>query len=175
MRQLTFKGFLTRYVRGLSYQDTNSLYKLTQEAATSNPRLVEPLFLYALYTKNLEVLLRAAKHTSKFDVFASLADQYNETDMDALFENNSAELPDAFRKTWRSYQSIKNRTVSDNQTKDFMRRKIVRLQESKRITNYRIYKSLELNPGNVNAWLKTGASEKVSLETARRILQFVQQ
>ncbi len=174
MRQLTFKGYLTRYVRELSYQDTNSLYKLTQEAAENNPRLIEPLFLYALYTKNLEVLLRAAKHTSKYDVFTSFAERYNEADMDSLFENNSAELPDAFRKTWRSYQSIKNRTVSDNQTKDFMRRKIVRLQESKRITNYRIYNGLGLNPGNVNAWLKTGASEKVSLETARKILQFVQ-
>lgn len=33
---------------------------------------------------------------------------------------------------------------------------------------------LRLNPGNLNAWLKHGNSDKVSLETARRTLRYVE-
>ena len=43
----------------------------------------------------------------------------------------------------------------------------------KSITNYRIYTTLNLNPGNANAFLKNGDISKVSLDTTRRILQFV--
>lgn len=50
MRELTFRGFLAQYVKQLSAEKTNSLYKLAAEAGSSNPRLREPLLLYAVYT-----------------------------------------------------------------------------------------------------------------------------
>ena len=52
-------------------------------------------------------------------------------------------------------------------------KRIVELQEEKGITNYRIYKSLNLNPGNVNAFLKNGDVSKMGLNTVRKILEFV--
>ena len=63
MRELTFRGFLTQYVRELSLAKTNSLYKLVREACTVNVRLKEPLFLYALFAEKAEVLLQAATNT----------------------------------------------------------------------------------------------------------------
>ena len=59
MRELTFRGFLTQYVKQLSAQETNSLYKLAAEASSNNPRLREPLFLYAVYSQKQDVLLQA--------------------------------------------------------------------------------------------------------------------
>lgn len=61
MRELTFRGFLTQYVRQLAVEETNSLYKLTAEASSNNPRLREPLFLYAVYTQKEKILLQATK------------------------------------------------------------------------------------------------------------------
>ena len=52
MRELTFVGFLSRYVRELSMSGTNSISKLAREAATNNYRLREPLLLYALFSDN---------------------------------------------------------------------------------------------------------------------------
>ena len=52
---------------------------------------------------------------------------------------------------------------------------IVEVQSEKGITNYRIYKALNLNPGNVNAFLKCGDVSKVGVNTARKILGFVNQ
>lgn len=42
------------------------------------------------------------------------------------------------------------------------------------VSNYRIYTDLKLNPGNLNAWLKHGDSSKVSLYTARKTLQYME-
>ena len=43
MRELTFEGFLTRYVRSLSFADTNNVRKLTEEAAEENPPVEEEI------------------------------------------------------------------------------------------------------------------------------------
>ena len=174
MRELTFKGFLTSYVRGLSRNDTNSLYKLAAEAASDNPRLCEPLFLYAMYSGKLTVLLQATKDASLYSVYNEMA-QYTAEQMTTLLENGSSTLPNAYHKVWRSYLSQKNRGQADDHTKELMRQKVKRLQERYGVSNYRIYTDLRLNPGNLNAWLKHGHSDKVSLDTARRTLRYVEQ
>lgn len=50
MRRLTFKGFLESYVMELSYMGTCSISKLVNEL-DDNPRLREPLLLYAYLSK----------------------------------------------------------------------------------------------------------------------------
>ena len=47
MRKLTFEGFLKQYVAELSGVQTASVHKLA-DCLSKNPRLKEPLFLYAL-------------------------------------------------------------------------------------------------------------------------------
>ena len=174
MRELTFKGFLTSYVRGLSRNDTNSLYKLAAEAASDNPRLCEPLFLYAMYSGKLTVLLQATKDAALYSAYNEMA-QYTVAQMTTLLENGSSTLPNEYHKVWRSYLSQKNRGQADDHTKELMRQKVKHLQDRYGVSNYRIYTDLRLNPGNLNAWLKHGHSDKVSLETARRTLRYVEQ
>ena len=94
--------------------------------------------------------------------------------MTELFEQASPVLPFEYHKVWKSYQSRKNRAQVDDHTKELLRQKVKRLQEKNGVTNYRIYTDLKLNPGNLNAWLKHGDSDKVSLETARRTLRYVE-
>ena len=82
-------------------------------------------------------------------------------------------LPSAYHKVWRSYLAQKNRKDTDANTKELMRQRILAMQADKGVSNYRIYKELNLNPGNINDWLKNGAGEKVSLATARRAFVYV--
>lgn len=174
MRELTFRGFLTQYVRNLSAQETNSLYKLAEEASRDNPRLREPLFLYALYTQKQEVLLQATKDPVLHSVYYEMTRRYTENTMTEMFVSGSEEVPAEYTKVWRSYMSRKNRGQADDHTKELMRQKVKRLQEKYGVTNYRIYTDLRLNPGNLNAWLKHGDSDKVSLDTARKTLRYVE-
>ena len=174
MRELTFKGFLAQYVKQLSKYNTNSLYKLAEEAGSDNPRLKEPLFLFALYSGKQTVLLQAAKEESLFSEYQKMFSQYNADQMTRLFEESASVLPNEYHKVWRSFQTQKNRGQSEDHTKGLMRQKVRRLQEQCGVSNYRIYTALKLNPGNVNAWLKHGCAEKVSLTTARAVLHYVE-
>jgi hypothetical protein len=173
MRELTFKGFLTQYVKQLSKSDTNSLYKLAAEAGSDNPRLREPLLLYALYSGKQAVLLQAAKNPELHTEYHKML-TYSAEEMTQLLESGAALLPTEYHKVWRSFQSQKNRGQADDHTKELMRQKVRRLQSQCGVSNYRIYTDLKLNPGNVNAWLKHGVADKVSLDTARRTLRYVE-
>ena len=103
-----------------------------------------------------------------------MAALYTAEAMTELFDQASPLLPAEYHKVWRSYQSRKNRGQADEHTKELMRQKVKRLQVQKGVTNYRIYTDLKLNPGNLNAWLKHGNGDKVSLDTARRTLRYVE-
>lgn len=174
MRELTFKGFLAQYLKQLSAQNTNSLYKLAAEAAENNLRLREPLLLYAVFSEKQEVLLKAAKAPALHRHYAGLLSRYTREELAALLEEESPELAEGYHKVWRSFQSRKNRCRADDHTKELMRKKLKRLQEQKGVTNYRIYTDLGLNPGNLNAWLKHGNSAKISLGTAREALHYIE-
>ena len=174
MRELTFKGFLSQYVRQLSKFDTNGLYKLAEEASCDNPRLREPLLLYALYSGKQRVLLQATKNPDLFVVYEEMVLKYSADQMTSMFETNSTVLPVEYHKVWKSFLVHKNRGRSDDHTKELMRQKVRRLQARYGVSNYRIYTDLKLNPGNVNAWLKHGVADKVSLDTARKTLRYVE-
>ena len=60
MRKLTFEGFLKQYVTELSGVQTASIHKLAN-CLHENPRLKEPLYLYALVFDKVNLLLRYAK------------------------------------------------------------------------------------------------------------------
>lgn len=173
MRELSFLGFLKRYVRSLSLNNTYNLRKLAEEAAIDNPRLREPLFLYAVSSGKQERFVQAAQQVGLDRFYGSLLYSFDqETMLRALAEKGT--LPMGYEKVWHSYQSQKNRHTTDNDTKELIRRKVLALQGRHKISNYRIYTDLKLNPGNLNAWLKHGDCGKISLSSARNVLKYVQ-
>ena len=174
MRELTFVGFLRRYVRELSMSGTNSISKLAREAATDNYRLREPLLLYALFTDNSALLIKSIDNEALIEQYNAILNKYSKVQMRQALEANDPALPAEYRKVWRSYLAQKNRNKTDAQTKELIRQRILSMQKEKGVSNYRIYKTLGLNPGNINDWLKNGAGEKVSLSTARKAFEFLQ-
>lgn len=166
MRELTFKGFLKQYVKDLSYQHTNNIYKLVQEAEERNPRLYEPLVLYATLNNKTSELEKAISNHSvlKKDLLKSLPLKSIEYD----------KLPDNYAKVYSSYLSAKNRSVNDAHTKQLMHNKIQRLKTEKDITNYKIYRDLNLNHGNFNSFMKNKDPSKVSLDTLRNVIDYLE-
>lgn len=173
MRELTFRGFLQQYVQELSGSKTTSLYKLANEA-TTNLRLREPLMLYAMYSNKTSVLLQATKDEALKAIYSRFAQTHTCEQLNDAFNSEVTTLDNEYRKVWRSYQARKHRCVTDDHTKELMRQKIKRLQPTRNVSNYQMYTQLHLNPGNINAWLKHGDGTKVSLDTARNILHFVE-
>ena len=174
MRELTFVGFLRRYVRELSMSGTNSMSKLAREAATDNYRLREPMLLYALFTDNSALLIKSIDNEALIEQYNAILNKYSKVQMLQALKENDPSLPAKYRKVWRSYLAQKNRKETDAQTKELIRQRILSMQKEKGVSNYRIYKTLGLNPGNINDWLKNGAGEKVSLAVARKAFDFMQ-
>jgi hypothetical protein len=174
MRELTFNGFLKQYVYALSAGKTHSLYKLAHEAATTNTRLQEPLFLYALFFGKERVLLQATKNPDLRNKYQSLLELYSKDIIEHALLSSSPILPERYLRVYASYTRLRMRKENNNHIKTLMYNEIRRLQEEKSVSNYRLYTDLKLNPSNVNSFLKHGRVGKVSQNTASKILSYLE-
>jgi len=171
MRKLSFKGFLARYLQELSGQSSLRLSHLARQAASENPRLRESLLLYAAVVGSTRTLLAALQEGRLKREYSRLLSLGN---LEYLLQSDDQRLPDRYRKVYRSYLSVCDRQSADNHTKQLMWQKVKKLQNEKRVSNYRVYTDLQLNPGNANAFLKHGDTSKLSLNTAREVLHYLE-
>jgi hypothetical protein len=174
MRVLTFEGFLKGYVRELSLQQTLSMRKLACEAIHDNPRLREPLLLYALFSEQTDRLMVAVAGTALENTYKKILGQYSKTEMLADLKKSDSPLSNNYLKVYRSYVSLRDKKQAEDHTKQLMWGRINRLKEEKHISNYRIYTTLGLNPGNANAYLKHGDPKKIGLSAARKTLHYLE-
>jgi len=171
MRELTFKGFLREYVKELSFCHSTNLSKLTNELKI-NPRLREPLILYSIFFDKQFILKEKLKDDHEF---ITLISKYQKEDLLSHLNKKSEDLSVDLIKVWKSYLSERNKPQSVNHTKELILKKVNDYKRLKNISNYRIYTDLKLNHGNINTWLKNGDCDKVSLETARRVLKYTEE
>ena len=111
MRKLTFEGFLKQYVAELAGVQTASVHKLA-DCLNENPRLKEPLFLYALAFDKVDLLLRYTANSAVAAEYEQLSNRYSLAQMLLLLENQSPELPEGYRKVWRSYCSVRDAALA---------------------------------------------------------------
>lgn len=169
MRELTFKGYLLSQLKDLSQLDSTSLYAFSR-LSESNLRLQNTLCLYLQLYTDIELKVKILK---KFDylqtpceTLSSLSDKNLEN---YLLSDNLSE----YRTVYDNYLYMRDRKHKEDSIKVLMHNRIVEKQNQKGITNYRVYKALNLNPGNINAYLKYCDTSKVSLDTVRNVLAFV--
>lgn len=173
---LTFKGFLKSYCRELTGSETSNLKKLLAVTLNDAPRAAEALVLYALVQNKLSHVALLAEGTwvkQLCEEACSTIGPSLSNDDDALaiiFDT----LPDSsrFKKVWRAYQATKYSINSERRVAGLMREKTVAALQSSDVTCYRLCKDLGLNMGNVYAYLNKNDTSKVSLNTARRIMEY---
>ncbi len=169
MRELTFKGYLLSQLKELSDFNSTSLYAFSQ-LARNNTRLKDALTLYlVMYT---EENLRS-KLIKKFDYLNISCEKLNGLNNNNVETYLQTDCLSEYRTVYNNFLYQQNRKEQDDKLKMMMYRRISEVKQAKCVTNYRIYKELNLNPGNVNAFLKNEDTSKVSLDTARKILAFV--
>lgn len=167
----TFKGFLRSYCRYLSGIQTDNLKTLCTHATTDTPRLTEALFLFALEQDKLPYLLQLSTGTrleQEYRAMSILVSKYPHTSH-FLEDTNT---PERYRKVWNAYLAERDAIVNERRISALMREKTLQALSKNGLTPYRICKELNLNLGNVYAYLHKGDTTKVSRETARRIMEF---
>ena len=167
----TLKGFLKEYCRELSGLDTASLRRLAA-AAEENARLVEPLFALAAVQGKAGYLARISKGRWFHGDYATLAGKLEEHgSLEALL--SSEDVPRRYASVLTAFRAQGDALAADRRINALMRPRIVDALTKKGLTRYKLCKDLNLNPGNVYAYL-AGDDAKVSKETAQRILRYAE-
>lgn len=167
MRQISLGGFLDKYIRELSGYDRIDIAKMAAEADSSNPRLKEPLVVYASLKRPPETVKKLFQSTSLLEDYQKHfpPQDYSE----AFFES----LPPNYQKLYRSYLAVKNQKANEKELKELYRKKILKLKASSGITDYRLCKTFSLNHGNLHSFLYQGRIENISLAKTRQIYEYV--
>ena len=159
MRKITFNAFLKQYLLDLSGQTSLSIHKLSR-LSKKNYRLMDPLLIYCLLENKMDIYYKYFDHNQDLDGLTK--DNY----LDDKYADYS------FQKIHQSYLRRLNVNEYDLQTKTLIRDNILKMMNDKKISKYRVYTDLSLNPGNVNDYLANGNSKKVSLDLVKKIYNY---
>ena len=170
---LTFEGFLKGYCRELSGQQSLSFRKLVEQATTDAPRVAEPLFLLALAQGKAEYVLGLSEGSWMEEGYRGVLSLYGQASSLASLCSED-KLPNRYANVWRAYRGVKEKPAADRRVNALMRKRTLKALEESGVTRYGLCRDLNLNKGNVYAYL-AGDDSKVSRETARRIMEYAEE
>jgi hypothetical protein len=172
MKVQSFHQFLRNYARSMNSEETLSLAKAEQWATDNSRFLTLMSILFLFDEKALSKLEKnKEKYRTLYSAYQSAKSKYAHMDFDRLNEYvNGLDAFDELRKTYLSYQRlVLNRK---NAIKLNLYEEIQDFKAQKKISNYRIYTDLHLNPGNTNDFLKNKRIDKLSEENVNRIYTY---
>ncbi len=171
MRRPKFSRWIKKQLLTDSGLTTFDLARLAALAQTDQPRLAEPLLLWALSNNALDRLMPLVWRDPlqrKYDrVIKLLEDQ--DIEAFALQADQLALLPNLYQKVLRDFSDAYWGRGPRQREALQCWEAIHTLQLELGIRNARIYQDLKLNPGNTNRYLKYGEIDKLSLEKAQLI------
>lgn len=173
MKTQSFKNYLKQYVKSLTEGSTLSLNKINNQAK-NNYRLRTIFSFYSLIDNEVENQLIKRKEDLSF-----LYGEYIKCKVNYGYinEDNLSDYMDSlsdFDELKKVYQYYEDTVVKkENAIKELYLNKILTTQQRKHISKYKIYKTLNLNPGNTNDFLKNKKLNKMSLENTKKIYKFI--
>lgn len=165
MRNLTIETYLKQQLLDISSSDSISIKKLVKESR-KNARIFDYLVMYCFYTGKEKLLI---KYLNKKEKILLSAMDYNNLLSDKYKDKYS------FNKIMESYTNRINENKNENIIKANIRLRIIEMQKKKKVSNYYIYKNLNLNPGNTNSFLKNGDTKKLSLKDVNSVFDLLEQ
>lgn len=171
MRELTFCGFLKKYLQDLSGQNGENLRILAKKADSGNPRLKEPLVLYAYFTKEEETAKRQFVNSSLYEEFCDFSKKYKNKEEAIEYLSQKAQT-DNYRKVYKSYVSKRDKYKSEAALKKYIREEILLELKNKGVSAYSVAmaKNLKLNKSNFYSFLR-GKVDCITLSSAYNVLK----
>jgi hypothetical protein len=188
MRELTFKGYLERYLKYLGDTKTLRMGVLVTEVLPESPRIAEPMFLYFMMMGRAKRLITVmereipnqytplgnnpAKRFSR--EFRALLDSFKTfSELEEGLIGKDKKIPIGYQKVYDSNLVTKNWKLTEKGFLKSFSKKLRELQAGAGVSVYRICKDLELNQGNVYAYINQSDPKTVSVQTARRIESYL--
>ena len=155
--------------------DSFSLRKIAAAAQNEKHRLIEPLLLYATATGQTERLLGFVYKDDVRRSYENVLTFFEGIELEEAARDRQLEgsIPREYGKFLASFRASYNRPETSKESKRMRWERSRALQLETGISTAEICHALGLNPGNVNAYLKHGDLDKVSLRTATAIMTYL--
>ena len=177
MRRPVFSRWIKKQIQEIAGMDSLNLRQLAAAAQKDKPRLIEPLILYAAtagYEERLiSYIYKDEIRESYYSVLAIL--EGINLEAFALSDQFDKTLPREYSKFLISFRALYYRPETTKDSKRMRWERSRALQLEKGVSTASIYRALGLNAGNVNAYLKHGDTDKVSLQNATDIMNYLYQ
>ena len=176
MRRPVFDRWIKREVLRVSGARVFNLRHLAAQAQSTTPELAAPLLLHAYVTGSLQRLMDYVYRDdvrADFERVATILSGRNVA-MLALRKKPPAPLPARYADVLAAYRAAYYRPEAEAAEKRDRWTRITQLQAQKGIGNAEVYRALDLDPGNTNAFLKHGTASRVSLAATADILHYLE-
>ena len=175
MRKPRFNRWIKKKLLEEANLKTFNLNKLAALAQNEHPRLAEPLLLWAISTDNVNRLLPLIWRDGLKDKYQRVIGIFEGKDIEqeALKGEILPLLPNLYARTLNEFYDAYNGSPEEAKARQDCWDEIHWLQLEMGIRNSEIYQDLNLNHGNTNRYLKYGELDKLSLEKAQLILQYL--
>jgi hypothetical protein len=145
-----------------------------QLGASDYPRVVEPLYFYAVETNQLDRLLRISTGKWFYDDYLNLSMIFGDREeLIHALDTRDQRIPLRYLKIYLSFISERDKTETDKAFAHLARTELLKQLADKGISKYRVYTDLNLNPGNINRYLKHGDTRNISRRTVNEVLRYV--
>lgn len=176
MRRISFATWAKRQLS----QQLDGRFNLRELAAivqhSDDDRLKSLMLLYAASTSRTERLLEFIWDENLANEYRLAASAISQRSIEKLALRGTPmhALNDTYNAVMAEFVEAYNVSDEKASTKKQLWAETRDIQLRYGISNCTIYNGLKLNPGNVNAYLKYGATEKVSIANARRIKTYAE-
>ena len=169
MGKLSLRGFLAKYLRELSGLERLNLARLALLADGAMPRIRAPLVVYAYIRHPSDVIESLFANTSSLEEYS----KYFSTNP-KLTNQFFNELPEEYKKLYQSYILVRDEGNIEKHIKALYRDKIIEIQKSNNISTYTIAKALNINHGNLYAFLHQEKIKSICINKVRAIYEHLQ-
>jgi len=173
MSRLTFIGWLKLELMRMSGSKSVSIHKLAALAQEDNSRLAEPLLLYAMETNAAPRLMAYIKDERLIEEYQLVQEICGERSILDLEKEQGSQLPWSYQKLLANWDAAEMKSENIEKSKQMRLERSLQLKAEKGVSNAQIYRALNLNRGNTNAYFKHGDASKLSLENATRIMKYL--
>lgn len=173
MRQLTLKGYLDSYVPYLAGEETHALPRLARRLQVE-PRLVAPLLLWAAVSGRGDRLSRLLESEEQRGELEALMSLHSDSLLEPALAEEDPRLRPEYAKVWRSFVARRDGNRRDAELKLEARERVLALAREKGVSRYRMARDLNLNHGNLHAFLAQGKASALSLERAFELVEYLE-
>ena len=165
MRKLSLKTFNIYELKKIDINHTLKIKNMLEDVEKRNPRLIAPLatFLYLGNYKDMSVGPKLEKIVK--DMFAKYPVVSEENALEYLKNSKDDEI----NRYYYAYTS-ENMRRDQNELKNKLRDDIKIFQKRKNLSNYKICKLTNTDPGNFHAFYELNRNDRMSVNRLRSIL-----